>query len=56
MSNNKTFATLGRQDMRVSNDAVGAGVGKDWGCFKCKEKGQFARDGPTIAPTSTGGA
>ncbi len=35
-ANNKTYSHLGHQDMRVSHDAVGTGVGKDWGCFKCK--------------------
>ena len=30
-------------------DTVGTGVGKDWGCFKCKEKGNFARDCPTMS-------
>ena len=40
---------LERRDMRGSQDAVGTGVGKDWGCFKCKEKGHFARDCPTMS-------
>ncbi len=34
MANNKIYTHLGHQDMRASQDAVGTGVGKDWGCFK----------------------
>jgi hypothetical protein len=49
MPNNNTYSKLERRDMRDSMDAVGTGVGKDWGCFKCKEKGHFARDCPTMS-------
>jgi hypothetical protein len=37
---------LGRLDMRLSNDATGSGIGKDYFCFRCGIKGHFARGRP----------